>query len=140
MAQATNGNIVKVHYTGKLENGTVFDTSLNRDPLQFQIGEGQLIPGFEEAVIGMKVGESKTTKVPPDKAFGEYQPEKVHLIDHSNFPDDVHVGQQYQIGSGESEPQVVTVTEIAEESVKVDGNHLLAGQNLIFDIQLLEVR
>lgn len=140
MVQAKNGNVVKVHYTGKLEDGRVFVTSLNRDPLQFQIGDDQLIPGFEQAIIGMKVGESKTAKVPPEKAFGTYHQEKVHVIDRGQFPAEVEIGQKYQFGQGENEPTVVMVTEITEESVKVDGNHPLAGQNLIFDIQLLAVQ
>jgi peptidylprolyl isomerase len=140
MVQAKNGDVVRVHYTGKLEDGMVFDTTLNRDPLQFQIGGGQLIPGFEEAVIGMKVGESKTTKVPPEKAFGTYHQEKVYVIDRSQFPADVEIGQKFEFGQGENQPKkVVAVTDISKGSVTVDGNHVLAGLNLIIDIQLLEV-
>jgi peptidylprolyl isomerase len=140
MTQAKNGNIVKVHYTGKLEGGAVFDTSLEGgDPVRFKIGEGKLISGFEQAVIGMEPGESKTTTVPAEKAFGEHNKEKVLVMNRSQFPADVHVGQQFQIGGGDNNPNVVNLTDVSEESVTVDANHPLAGHDLIFDIELLEI-
>ena len=136
---AKEGNVVKVHYTGKLEDGTMFDSSRNRDPLQFRLGEGQVIPGFEQAIIGMDVGDSKSVEVPPDKAYGAHRDERVYVIDKSKFPADVAVGQQYQIAQEKSEPSVVTVTDISKGTVTLDGNHPLAGRNLLFDIQLVEV-
>jgi peptidylprolyl isomerase len=139
MEQAKNGDVVKVHYTGKLEDGMVFDTSLDRDPLEFQIGEGRLIPGFEEAVIGMRVGESKTTKVPPERAFGAYHQEKVYVIDRSRFPADVEIGQEFELDQEDNRSKFAAVADISKESVTLDGNHALAGHNLIFEIQLLEV-
>jgi FKBP-type peptidyl-prolyl cis-trans isomerase 2 len=140
MIAAANGNVVKVHYTGKLKDGTVFDTSLNRDPVQFQIGAGQLIAGLEEAVIGMKEGESKTTRVPPEKAFGPYHQEQVYVVDRSKFPADVEIGQKFQVGQAENEAKVVTVTDISKGSVTIDGNHALAGRHITLDIQLLEIQ
>jgi peptidylprolyl isomerase len=141
MAQAKHGDTVKVHYTGKLEDGTVFDTSINRDPLQFTIGGGQIIPGFEQAVVGMNPGESKTTKVPADKAYGSHHKEKVLVVDRNQFPVDLkpEVGQKLQIRRTDGQTSVVTVTAVSESSVTLDANHPLAGKDLTFDIQLIEL-
>jgi FKBP-type peptidyl-prolyl cis-trans isomerase 2 len=138
MTQAKKGSTVKVHYTGILEDGMVFDSSLDRDPLQFRIGGGEIIPGFEQAVIGMEPGEQKSAKVAADKAFGPHDQEKVYVIDRSKLPPETKVGQRYELEGGDG-PNVVTVTEVSEGSVTLDGNHPLAGRDLIFDIQLLEV-
>ena len=141
MAQAKHGDTVKVHYTGKLEDGTVFDTSINRDPLQFTIGEGQIIPGFEQAVVGMNPGESKTTKVPADKAYGPHHKEMVLVVDRNQFPVDLkpEVGQKLQIRRTDGQTTVVTVTAVSGSSVTLDANHPLAGKDLTFDIQLIEL-
>jgi len=141
MAQAKHGDTVKVHYTGKLEDDTVFDTSVNRDPLQFTIGKGQVIPGFEQAVVGMNPGESKTTKVPVDQAYGPHQKEMVLEVDRKQFPADLkpEVGQEYQIPQAQGRPTVVTITDVSESKIVLDANHPLAGKDLIFDVQLLEV-
>jgi len=141
MAQAKHGDTVKVHYTGKLEDGTVFDTSINRDPLQFTIGEGQIIPGFEQAVVGMNPGESKTTKVPADKAYGSHHKKRVLVVDRNQFPVDLkpEVGQKLQIRRTDGQTIVVTVTDVSESSVTLDANHPLAGKDLTFDIQLIEL-
>ncbi len=141
MAQAKNGDTVKVHYTGKLEDGTVFDTSINRDPLQFTIGEGQIIPGFEQAIVGMNPGESKTTKVQADKAYGQHLKEMVVVVDRNQFPVDLkpEVGQRLQTRQADGRAIVVTVTDVSESSVTLDANHPLAGEDLTFDIQLLEI-
>ena len=141
MAQAKHSDTVKVHYTGKLEDDTVFDTSVNRDPLQFTIGKGQVIPGFEQAVVGMNPGESKTTKVPVDQAYGPHQKEMVLEVDRKQFPADLkpEVGQEYQIPQAQGRPTVVTITDVSESKIVLDANHPLAGKDLIFDVQLLEV-
>ena len=141
MAEAKNGDTVKVHYTGKLEDGTVFDTSIERDPLQFTIGEGQVIPGFEQAVAGMNPGESKTTKVPEDKAYGPRRKEMVLVVDRNQFPVDLKpkVGQQLQSRQADGRTIRVTVTEVSESSVTLDANHPLAGKDLTFDVQLVEI-
>ncbi len=141
MTQAKMGDTVKVHYTGKLEDGTVFDTSTNRDPLQFTIGEGRVIPSFEQAVVGMNPGESKNTKIPADKAYGPHREELVLVIDRNQFPVDLNpeVGQRLQSRQADGRTIVVTVTDVSESSVTLDANHPLAGEDLTFDIRLLEI-
>jgi len=139
--QAKNGDTVKVHYTCRFEDGTIFDTSIDSDPLEFTIGEGQLIPGFEEAVIWMNVGESKTTIVPAEKAFGQYREEMVMAIDRNQLPLYLKpkVGQILQTHQADGQTLVVRVTEVSESSVTLDANHPLAGKDLNFDIQLIEI-
>jgi len=141
MAQAKHGDTVKVHYTGKLEDDTVFDASTERDPLQFTIGEGQIIPGFEQAVVGMKPGESKTTKVPADKAYGPHSKEMVLEVDRKEFPEHLKpkVGEQLQVRQADGKTMVVSVTGVSESGVTLDANHPLAGKDLTFDIQLTEI-
>lgn len=141
MAQAKHGDTVKVHYTGKLDDGTVFDTSVDRDPLQFTIGEGQIIPSFEQAVLGMNPGESKTIKIPTDEAYGTHREEMVMVVDRNQLPADLNpeVGQQLQSRQPGGRTIVVTVTDVSESSVTVDANHPLAGKDLNFDIQLIEI-
>lgn len=141
MAQAKPGDTVKVHYTGKLEDGTAFDTSIGYDPLQFTIGENQVISGFEDAVVGMNPGESKTVKVPADKAYGPHREEMVVEVSRNQLPADLkpEVGQQLQSRQPDGRTFVVTVTDVSESSVTLDANHPLAGKDLIFDIQLIEI-
>jgi len=141
MAQAKNGDTVKVHYTGKLEDGTVFDTSVERDPLQFTIGEGRVIPGFEQGIIGMNPGESKTTKVPADKAYGPHRKEMVLVVDRNQFPVDSKpkIGQQLQSRQADGRTIRVKVTDVSESSVTLDANHPLAGKDITFDIRLVEI-
>ncbi len=141
MAEAKQGDTVKVHYTGKLDDGTVFDTSAEREPLQFTIGQGQIIPGFEEAVVGMSEGESKTTQIPSDAAYGPHRDEMIVEVDRSQFPPnlDPEVGQQLQIRQPDGQAIVVTVTDLSDESATLDANHPLAGKDLTFDIELVQV-
>lgn len=141
MAQAKRGDAVKVHYVGKFEDGTVFDTSREREPLPFTIGEGEVIPGFEEAVVGMHSGESKKVVIPAENAYGPRHEEMVLVVDRQNLPEgvDPQVGQQYQIPQSDGQSIVVTVTDATESSVTLDGNHPLAGRALTFEIELLEV-
>ena len=142
MAQAKNGDKVKVHYTGRLDNDNVFDSSRERDPLEFQLGSGQLIPGFEEAVLGMDTGETKTFKIQANQAYGEHREELVQQVPRQQFPTDmeVKIGQRFQINQQEGEqPMVVTVTEVSDTSVTIDANHPLAGEDLTFDIELVEI-
>ena len=141
MAQVEDGNTVKVHYTGKFEDGTVFDTSADRDPLEFTIGKGQLIPGFEQAVIGMSPGESKTVNIPADEAYGQHNAEMLTEVDRSQFPADLNpeVGQQLQLNRSDGQTVVVTVASVSESTVTLEANPPLAGKDLIFDIQLVEV-
>ena len=141
MAQAKNGDTVTVHYTGKLEDGTVFDSSVNRDPVRFTLGEGLLIPGFEQAVLGMSPGESKTAEVSADQAYGLHREEMVVEIDRQEFPPHFQpeVGQQLSIPQSDDRTIRLIVTAVSEQKVTLDANHPLAGRDLTFDIQLLEI-
>ena len=141
MAQAQNGDSVKVHYTGKLDDGSVFDSSVERDPLEFQLGQEQLIPGFEKAVVGMEVGQSKTVNIPADEAYGPHRQELVLEVGRSEFPDEIKpkVGEQLRMRQPDGREFRVWVTAEAEDTVTLDGNHPLAGKDLTFDLQLIEI-
>jgi len=141
MKQASNGDSVKIHYTGKLDDGTIFDSSTGREPLEFTLGEGQVIPGFEEAVVGMSQSESKAITIPADKAYGPHNPEMVASVDRDRLPEnmDPQVGQQLQMRQEDGQVIVVTVTDISDASVQLDANHPLAGRDLSFDIELVEI-
>lgn len=141
MSKAKDGDTVKVHYTGTLENGEVFDTSQEREPLEFQLGQGQLIPGFEKAVIGMSEGDSTTVDIPSDEAYGEVREDLVITVPKDQLPDDVEpqVGMQLQVNQQNGQPIPVRITEIKDEELVLDANHPLAGKDLTFEIELLEV-
>ena len=141
MAYAKDGDTVKVHYTGKLEDGTVFDSSTDREPLEFTLGRGEVIAGFEEIVVGMQPDESKSATLPPEKAYGPHRPEMVVTVDKERFPKDLNpeVGQQLQMRQAEGQTIVVAVTGVSESNVTLDANHPLAGKDLTFDVQLVEI-
>jgi peptidylprolyl isomerase len=141
MAQAKPNDTVKVHYTGKLNDGTVFDSSIEREPLQFTLGEGQVIPGFENAVLGMTAGESKTITIAADQAYGPRRDDLILAVGRDQFPTDItpEVGQQLQVRQTNGDVALVTVAEVGEAAVKLDANHPLAGHDLTFDIQLVEI-
>jgi peptidylprolyl isomerase len=141
LSKAKDGDTVKVHYTGTLENGEVFDTSQEREPLEFQLGQGQLIPGFENAVIGMSEGDSTKVDIPSDEAYGEVRDDLVINVPKDQLPEDVEpkVGMQLQVNQQNGEPIPVRITEIKDEELILDANHPLAGKNLTFEIELLEV-
>lgn len=141
MAQAKNGDTVKVHYTGKLDDRSVFDSSAGRDPIEFTIGEGRVIPGFEEAVMGAKQGDSKTTRIPSEQAYGPHRQEMVVVVDRANMPPDLspEIGDQLQMQTAGGQPVVVTVVEITDESITLDANHPLAGKDLTFDIEVVDI-
>jgi peptidylprolyl isomerase len=141
MAQAQQGDTVKVHYTGKLDDGTVFDSSANGDPLEFTIGSGNIIPGFEKAVVGMSPGDSKTELIPVDDAYGPHREEMVLVVDRAQMPNDLdpEIGQQLQIQQPSGQAIPVVITDISEAEVTLDANHPLAGEDLTFDIQLVEI-
>jgi peptidylprolyl isomerase len=141
MVHAKQGDTVKVHYTGKLEDGTIFDSSVNREPLEFAIGTGSLIPGFEQAVVGMSPGESKTERIIAEQAYGQHREDMVLIVDRQQMPEDmqVGVGQQLQIRQQTGQTIPVIVTDISDSKVTLDANHPLAGEDLTFDIQLLEI-
>ena len=141
MAQAQVGDMVKVHYTGRLTDGTTFDTSMEREPLEFTLGEGELIAGFEQAVLGMVVGESRTTSIPADQAYGPHHAERVIDVERHHLPPDLQpeLGQQLQMTRPDGTQITVVVTTITEAHVTLDANHPLAGRDLIFDIMLVEI-
>jgi len=144
MAQAKAGDTVRVHYEGQLSDGTIFDSSLEREPIEFILGQDTVIPGFEQAVIGMEVGESKDVSIPPEDGFGEYSEDLVVNIEKSILPPDINpeLGMQLEVSSEEEveeTPRVFTIAEIAEDSVTLDGNHPLAGEEIAFKIELLEI-
>ncbi len=141
MAQAKAGDTVQVHYTGRLNDGTVFDTSDGRDPLKFTVGEGQVIPGFDNAILEMAVGDKKTVDIPVDQAYGPSQDELVMPVPRDQFPPDItpEVGQQLQVGSPSGEMMVVTITNVKEDIVTLDANPPLAGEDLTFDLELVAI-
>ena len=141
MTQAKDGDNVKIHYKGKLDDGSVFDSSEGKDPLEFKVGEGNIIPGVEEAVVGMAPEETKETTVPPEKAYGEYRDDMVIEVERSQFPEHItpELGQQLELKQSEGENIVVTVTDVGEEKVTLDANHPLAGKDLTFEITLKEI-
>jgi len=142
MAKAKLGDTVKVHYVGKLDDGTVFDTTVAHEPIEFTVGKKQVIPGFEQAVIGMEPGDSITIHVPARKAFGSYQEELVTMVHPDDLPQGVEPteGQQLEIPRKEGGGFVVNVTDVSEDAVTLDANHPLAGKNLVFDIRLVEIQ
>jgi peptidylprolyl isomerase len=138
--QVKNGDTVRVNYTGKLSDGTVFDSSSGRTPLEFTLGSGQLIPGFEKAVLGMKVGEKKTITIPANEAYGPYRKELALEIPRTDLKDITpKIGMQLQSTQKDGSLIVATITKITETTVTVDANHHLAGKDLTFEIELLKI-
>jgi FKBP-type peptidyl-prolyl cis-trans isomerase 2 len=141
MQQVQNGDKIKVHYHGKLRSGETFDSSDGREPLEFTVGSGQVIKGFDEGVKGMKVGDKKTVEIAVGDAYGEKQQEMMIEFPKEQFPADMNpeVGMQLMMSNGSGQNFPVTVAEVKEESVILDANHPLAGQDLIFDLELVEI-
>ncbi len=141
MSVAAQGNKVKVHYTGTLDDGVRFDSSEGSDPLEFEVGSGQVITGFEQAVVGMKVGESKKVKIPEADAYGPHNPEMVIESDLGQFEDGLspEVGQQFQTQMEDGQPVLLTVLEVEGEKIVLDANHPMAGKDLNFEIELVEI-
>ena len=141
MTQAKSGETVRIHYTGTLDDGTQFDSSEGRDPLEFALGGGQVIPGFDSAVDGMTVGESKSVTIAPEQAYGERHEQLVQQVPKSALPEDMkpEVGMQLQSQSPDGQVMNLVVTEVEEATITVDANHPLAGQALTFAIELVEI-
>ena len=142
MKQATKGNTVRVHYEGRLKDGTLFDSTANREPVQFTIGENEVIFGFEEGVVDMFAGQSKTIKVPSSEAFGPYRKELLTKVPRENLDVqklDLKIGDQIKIEQSEDEPLITTIRDIDDSSITLDANHPLAGEELTFDISLVEI-
>jgi FKBP-type peptidyl-prolyl cis-trans isomerase 2 len=138
MSKVENGNTVKVHYTGKFEDGSVFDSSVNNEPISFEVGTMQVIPGFENAILGMTVGESKTVTLKPEEAYGYPLEGMVQEVPRALVPADVKAGAQL-VSEGEQGTFNVVVKEVKEDTVVLDGNHPLAGKTLVFDLELVEI-
>lgn len=141
MAQARTGDHVRVRFTGKLNDGSVFATSGAAEPLEFTLGVNQVLPAIEEAVAGMEPGEVKTVYVPSDEAFGPWREELVQEIPRDSLPDDLSIerGQQLVVDQPGIEPVIVSVTDVSESTVTLDANHPLAGEDLVFDLELVDV-
>ena len=135
------GDTVFVHYTGKLDDGTEFDSSRDREPLEFVMGGGMIIPGFEAAVDGREVGDAVSVRIPPAEAYGEHNDEMVIIVPRSEIPDHIapEEGMGLQIALEEGELDVI-VSRVTEEEVELDGNHPLAGKSLNFDIEVVDVK
>jgi len=141
MAQAKTGDKVKVYFEGSLEDGTVFGSTTDEEPFEFTIGEKNMLPGFENAVIGMQKGDTKTITLPPEEAYGPYKEEHVYTTDRSGFPPDINleVGKRLRVRLKDGQIAVVTIKHITDDDVVLDVNDPLAGKTLIFNIELAEI-
>lgn len=141
MSQAKSGDTVKIHYTGTLDDGTQFDSSAGRDPLEFTVGSGQVIPGFDKAVEGMSVGDEKTVNISCDDAYGPHNAQMVQEVPNSALPQGLkpEVGMGLQAQSQDGQPINLLVTAVGADSITVDANHPLAGKDLNFDIELVAI-
>lgn len=141
MSTAKVNDKVKVHYTGKLTSGEVFDSSLEREPIEFVLGAGQMIPGFDQGVQGMALNEKKTLNIPAEEAYGESNPALIQTLERTQLPEDLkpEVGQTLVAGSPEGQEMHVQVTDVSELTITIDANHPLAGKELVFDIELMEI-
>lgn len=135
-----NGSTVNVHYTGKLTNGEVFDSSEGKAPLSFVVGSGQIIPGFENAIMGKNVGEKVTVSIPPAEAYGEFREDLIVRVPNTQLPGPVEVGMSLQAQAENGMPINVLVKEVNEDHAVIDGNHPFAGKELIFDIEVVSVQ
>jgi len=143
LSKVKDGDTVKVHYTGKLtEEGTVFDSSREREPLEFTLGEGQLIPGFEKAVIGMEAGDNTTVDIESEDAYGARREDLELEVSKSDLPDNIdpEPGMQLQMQQQNGQAIPVQITAVEDDYVKLDANHPLAGKDLTFDIELIEIQ
>jgi FKBP-type peptidyl-prolyl cis-trans isomerase 2 len=142
MQEAKNGNQVKVHYHGRLDDGTTFDSSEGRSPLQFEVGAGQVIKGFDDGVLGMKEGDKKTIHIPVEQAYGEKSPDMIIEFPRDQFPPDMkpEIGMQLNLRGQDGRNFPVVISDVKDDVVVLDGNHPLAGRDLIFDIEMVEIQ
>lgn len=141
MSDAKTGDIVRIHYTGTLADGETFDSSRDRDPLEFTLGSGQVIAGFDSAVSGMSTGAVKVVEIPAEQAYGAHDPESLQSFPRDRMPPDIslEIGTRLQLQSESGQPLMVTVSEVTDDNVVLDGNHPLAGKDLTFEIELVEI-
>jgi len=141
MPQAKDGDKVRIHYTGKLTDGTQFDSSTGRDPLEFVLGSGMVIPGFNDAIDGMEVGAKITAIIPAEKAYGPRQEDMVIQVEKTQFPPDMEltIGESFAIPQPDGRQAILVITQVTDSHVTLDANHHLAGKDLVFDIELVEI-
>jgi peptidylprolyl isomerase len=141
MDQAKTGDKVKVHFTGYLEDSTIFGSTMDEEPFEFTIGEKNMLAGFENAVIGMQKGDTKTITLPPEEAYGPHKKELVHVMDRSSFPQEINleIGKRLRVRTQDGKYAIVTVKEITEESIVIDENDPLTGKTLTFKIELVDI-
>ncbi|MGE4505380.1 MAG: peptidylprolyl isomerase [Desulfovibrionaceae bacterium] len=141
MAKAKTGDKVKVHYTGKLTDGTVFDSSVDREPMEFTLGEQMVVEGFEQGILGMEAGETKQVSIQPEDGYGEHREELTVQVPRRQFPPeiDLELGIMLEVPLEDGTSQRVIVSQLDEENVTLDGNHPLAGKVMVFDISLVEI-
>ena len=138
---AKSGDTVRIHYTGTLTDGTTFDSSRGRDPLEFRLGEAQVIPGLEKAIEGMAVGDTKLVQIPQDQAYGPRNPEALQTVDRAMVPDHIPTepGTRLEVQTADGQRMPVVVSDVNEQTLTLDANHPLAGQDLTFDVELVEI-
>ncbi len=141
MTQAKSGDSVKIHYTGTLENGETFDSSRGREPFEFTLGAGQVIPGFDDAVTGMGIGETKTETISADRAYGSHRDEMIIKVSKEQIPEGVNpeVGNRLAMQTRDGQQVPVEVTDVTDEGLTLDANHPLAGKDLTFEIELVAI-
>ncbi|MBR9763930.1 MAG: peptidylprolyl isomerase [Rhodobacteraceae bacterium] len=141
MSTAKSGDTVRIHYTGTLTDGTKFDSSEGREPLEFTVGSGQIIPGLDNAIPGMAVGDSKTVQIACEEAYGPHNPEALQQVPRGAIPENIplELGLQLQMQTPQGQAVPVTVTEITDENVTLDANHMLAGKDLVFAVEMVEI-
>lgn len=142
MSQVKQNDTVRVHYTGKLTDGQIFDSSLEREPIEFTMGQGQLIPGFEKGLLDMKENEKKTIEIPSEEAYGAPREELIQEVDKNQLPDEIkpEPGMGLVSKSPDGREMNLVVKEVKEDTIVVDGNHPLAGKDLIFDLEVVEIK
>ncbi|WP_405605051.1 peptidylprolyl isomerase [Polaribacter sp. Asnod1-A03] len=142
MSQVKENNTVKVNYTGKLSDGQIFDTSEGKEPIEVTLGQGQLIPGFEQGLIDMKLNEKKTISITKDEAYGDVNEALIQEVDKANLPQDMEpkVGMGLVSKTPDGQEMNLMIVEVKEESVVIDGNHPLAGRDLVFDLEVVEIK
>lgn len=142
MSQVKQNDTVKVHYTGKLKDGQVFDSSEGKEPIEFTLGQGQLIPGFEKGLIEMKVNEKKTINIPKEEAYGEPRAELIQEVEKAQLPEEIkpEVGMGLVSKSPDGQEMNLVVTDVKDDTIVVDGNHPLAGKDLVFDLEVVEIK
>jgi len=141
MAKAKNGDKVKVHFSGFLEDGSIFGSTVDEEPFEFTIGEKNMLPGFESAVIGMQEGETKTITLPPEEAYGPHKKELLHVMDRTGFPEEINleIGKMLRIRTQDERYAVVAIKDFTEDSIVLDENDPLAGETLTFNIELIDI-